>query len=597
MTSENINLTEQLSPQFEGFFLKTSICKNSQELEERLDHHFSLELEVQPIDSQSTSFDVGNQNLNLTAHEAWKLTYQIRELQDIAYVEPLFAISIDGRPDWTEEIVLPDEEQGVETFIQRIASGSGSTEDLPESDDFEWALTEMKVFEAWERFFPDWETTPPGQGIIIGHPDTGYRLHPEIEDNLLLDKGYDFIDQDLDPLDTLEKPLGVLIPNPGHGTAAASVIVSPKGGASEPYITGVAPGATLIPYRTSSSVVLFRQSVKNLAQSIERAVQDGADIISASMGAVKPSRRLKEAVLQAQAQGVIVLGAAGNIVPWVVPPASIDEVIAVAGSNAKREIWTGSSFGKQVDVTAPGESVWMARATKDDDGQVSFGVVRGSGTTFAVALTAGVAALWLAHHGGRKAIAQQLGGDDYLGQIPVLFKQILKKNCTSVPTWDPTKYGQGLVNAEDTIAANIEDYVDSVSMSDHSISEFNVGAEDILNEFQVLFEQALPQVSPDISVSSEEGLTDKLTLQLSNLLNTSPKNLPEKLLDVGEELLFNFAVNPDSYKAFRRSLSESTFSSNRDEQSLLTKDNFDDIRALLVSKGLSSKLRAQISRR
>ena len=117
MTSENINLTEQLSPQFEGFFLKTSICKNSQELEERLDHHFSLELEVQPIDSQSTSFDVGNQNLNLTAHEAWKLTYQIRELQDIAYVEPLFAISIDGRPDWTEEIVLPDEEQGVETFL------------------------------------------------------------------------------------------------------------------------------------------------------------------------------------------------------------------------------------------------------------------------------------------------------------------------------------------------------------------------------------------------------------------------------------------------------------------------------------------------
>src|SRR5207302_4211505 len=108
--------------------------------------------------------------------------------------------------------------------------------------------------------------------------------------------------------------------------------------------------------------------------------------------------RLQQAVAFAQKRDVIICAAAGNCVHFVVWPAAYDEVIAVAGCNAARQIWTGSCRGSAVDVTAPAESVWCADASKQN-GAVTFSMIRGTGTSYAVATTAGVAALWLAHHG------------------------------------------------------------------------------------------------------------------------------------------------------------------------------------------------------
>lgn len=594
MTDNSINLNEQVSPVLEGFALQTTSSTKPKVIKQYLYNELGILFEVDVYGHQSTSFDITSEDLPVRPQDVWDMTYHLRQLKDVAYVEPLFAVAIDSRPDWTENFGLSENTKDVENFIEKVSSvfGSASTQHLEESRDLHWALKEMRVFEAWERFFPNRDTSPPGQGIIIGHPDTGYQLHPEIRDNLLPKQGYDYIDgkKDPDPLDELETPFGVLIPSPGHGTGAASVIISPEGGSQKPQVTGVAPGAKLIPYRITHSVVLWPQSVKNLAQSIERAARDGADIISVSIGAVQPSRRLREAVLEAQSQGVIILGAAGNNVPWVVPPASIPEVIAVAASNAKREIWSDSAFGRKVDVTAPGESVWRARAIKDQNNQVHFRVERSNGTTFSVALTAGVAALWLAHHGGREVLAQKLGGNAYLSKIPTLFKAILRRNCTPVSSWDRNKYGQGLVNAEETLAANINEYIDDVGMLSPSLSEVAVDQEDTLYGFQILFEQALRTDVVETDISNQERSTQDLNLQLSSLFNTSKENLREKLQDVGQELLFHLVTNPDSYKAFASTLAKREYSVDESGLSLPT-TYCDAVRNSLLSKGLSTKLR------
>ena len=83
-----------------------------------------------------------------------------------------------------------------------------------------------------------------------------------------------------------------------------------------------------------------------------------------------PLDYLERALHYAVSNGVIVCCAAGNIfgandaLHAVVWPAHYPEALAVAASNANDQPWSGSSRGPEVDITAPGESVWHAIAKK-----------------------------------------------------------------------------------------------------------------------------------------------------------------------------------------------------------------------------------------
>ncbi|CDN10527.1 peptidase S8 and S53, subtilisin, kexin, sedolisin [Richelia intracellularis] len=178
-------------------------------------------------------------------------------------------------------------------------------------------------------------------------------------DNILLEQGYDFLKGDKAPTDPLEKSGGEIINNLGHGTSTASLMISsPQAQGSYDngkYVTGVAPGAKLVPLRVSYSVVLLNTS--KLAQGIKHAADNGCHLISISLGTAFPNSRLREPITYAQKQGLIIVAASGTIVPYIVYPAASDEVIAVCGSNIRREIWWAASRGKKVDVTAPGQTL------------------------------------------------------------------------------------------------------------------------------------------------------------------------------------------------------------------------------------------------
>jgi Subtilase family len=142
-----------------------------------------------------------------------------------------------------------------------------------------------------------------------------------------------------------------------------------------------------------------------------------------------------------------VLAAAGNCVSWVVWPARYARCLAVAGTNAADAPWRGSSRGTSVDVSAPGELVWRAKRQRRAD--PIDGIDGGQGTSFSVALTAGVAAVWLAHH-GRAALLATLGPGERLQDR---FRGLLRQTARRPPGWREREYGAGIVDAHALLQA------------------------------------------------------------------------------------------------------------------------------------------------
>ncbi|MHC2390857.1 serine protease [Bradyrhizobium liaoningense] len=251
--------------------------------------------------------------------------------------------------------------------------------------DQNWAIAKSGVKEAWE-FALSKGRAAKGKGVLVFQPDTGVvPRHVELPPDADADpRSANFVEMGERPIDPMKAGL-----NPGHGTGTASVVASPESG----IMTGSAPLATLVPIRCVESVSVFDQSP--VAQAINHAVEKGAHVITMSLGGMLSSA-LHAAVRKAVRSNVIVLAAAGNCVSEVVWPARYAEVIALGGINEAFKPWRGSCSGPAVAFSGPAEFVLRADA-KHPNGELA--VSGGQGTSFATALTAGIAALWLAFHG------------------------------------------------------------------------------------------------------------------------------------------------------------------------------------------------------
>jgi len=107
--------------------------------------------------------------------------------------------------------------------------------------------------------------------------------------------GSDFVNNDADPMD-----------DHGHGTHCAAT----AGGNNT--LNGVAPNAQILAYKVMSSGGSGYDS--DIIAGVERAVTDGADVISMSLGSSNcdPFDSLAQAINAAVAQGVVNVIAAGN---------------------------------------------------------------------------------------------------------------------------------------------------------------------------------------------------------------------------------------------------------------------------------------------
>ncbi len=319
-----------------------------------------------------------------------------------------------------------------------------------------WSLEQMRVTDvngeegAWTIWKKKHGNKPPGEGILVAHPDTGYtrhaRLLPHLQphpDNPAL-FGKNFVERTAsDGFDPMrDRSIGS---NPGHGTSTASVIAADRGPAGQPW--GVAPGAKILPLRVSSSVIHL--SFVNVGDAFNEAMRRGAHVLSMSLGGPLGSELLSTLVRRALDQGIIIVSAAGNNAPTVVFPALLPGVIACAASNALSAPWRFSGLGAEVAITAPGELVWHDWARTGANGQPVDDQESGSGTSYATANVAGLAALWLSYHGRKNLIDKPCGGRAEL--LPFLFRYCLQKSADGKPKFirgGSGGFGTGIARAD-----------------------------------------------------------------------------------------------------------------------------------------------------
>lgn len=227
--------------------------------------------------------------------------------------------------------------------------------------------------------------------IVIGIVDTGTDLyHEDLVDNYKYNYNdpVNGIDDDLDGyIDNYWGwDMGDHDNNPQsfrshHGTKVAGMASATAN--NETGIYSVGHKTKLLTIKAMDN----RGELSGSYQGIVYAADHGADIINCSWGSTFPSPLCDDVVNYAtNYKGCLIIAAAGNAKtnePYY--PASCQGVFSVGASNANDIKWNSSTYGVELDIMAPGESVYT---TNYNDGYTF-----GWGTSYAAPLVAGAAAL------------------------------------------------------------------------------------------------------------------------------------------------------------------------------------------------------------
>jgi hypothetical protein len=308
------------------------------------------------------------------------------------------------------------------------------------SDDPNWQLDIMRVPGAW-AYSRSVGRRDQGEGVLIAQIDTGHADHAELRNALDLTHQHDFIDDDGDATDPLRKVF--LLDTPGHGTSTASVAVSRGSG----QVTGSAPKAKLVPIRAIRTVVRFREA--NVGRGVNHARIKGLPVVTMSLGGFA-TLPLWRAIDRAEQAGMVLVAAAGNCIPGVWFPANHEKCLALGGIGPTGAKAQCSSFGREVDVSGPAEAVWRAFRFPEPDYPQQGVDGGGEGTSYATALTAGVAALWLAHGTPQRLAAHAASRNE---SMQGLFTRLIRATARPVGNWDFANFGRGIVDAEALLRA------------------------------------------------------------------------------------------------------------------------------------------------
>jgi hypothetical protein len=216
------------------------------------------------------------------------------------------------------------------------------------------------------HFYPHTLRTPVSSKIKIGVIDTGAGPHKYIP----IKGGVNFVrgEQAADFMDNGD----------GHGTHVAGIIAG-MGEGRESGFRGLAPGATVFSYRVFGSDGGDASNF-SIMKAIDKAVEDGCDLINLSLGSAEEDNGIAESIAEAYTKGVVCFAATGNEDRSPVSfPASAQFSIAVSafgrkktwpegslqsemvkspyGSDLNNFIASFSNVGAQVDLAAPGVAI------------------------------------------------------------------------------------------------------------------------------------------------------------------------------------------------------------------------------------------------
>ena len=226
----------------------------------------------------------------------------------------------------------------------------------------QWALTTIGAPQAWD-------VTTGNPNIKIAILDTGVdQDHPDLASKILSNINFSS-SPTVDDVD-------------GHGTHIAGIAAAMTDNGIG--VAGVGYNSNIMNVKVLGDTGAGTYS--GLISGIIWAVDNGADVISMSLGGSSYSSTLENAVNYAWSKGVVVVAAAGNYgstTPFY--PAAHANCMAVAATNGWDVKADWSNYGDWVDVAAPGVIIY---ATLKDN---SYGYM--SGTSMAAPHVAGLAAL------------------------------------------------------------------------------------------------------------------------------------------------------------------------------------------------------------
>jgi subtilisin family serine protease len=263
------------------------------------------------------------------------------------------------------------------------ASPAGATPGPPQAPEY-W-------FDTWH--VPSlWDSGARGQGVTIAEIDSGVNASlPELRGRILRGtdlgrSGIGHVDRDRDRF--------------GHGTGMASIMVGRPGLFG---ITGLAPGAKILPVAVPLVGTTDANQSENLPAAIRYAADHGAKIINLSLGGRRSPRTAgdqpcpadeQSAVFHAIHQGAIVVASVGNTGPKtdaVEEPGVCLGVLSVGAVDTTGRVASFSSRQPYLSLVAPGVDVPSL-------GRVPGQAYSGKGTSQAAAIvSASLALVWSAY--------------------------------------------------------------------------------------------------------------------------------------------------------------------------------------------------------
>lgn len=259
-----------------------------------------------------------------------------------------------------------------------------------------------------------WDVTKGNPSIIVAVLDSGIsQTHPDLAGKVVLNVKFDTSSSTVNDVYT-------------HGTHVAGTIA-----ANTDNFIGVAGiGFNTRLYNVKVLGDDGWGTYSAITQGIIWAADNGAQVISMSLGGTAASSAMEDAVNYAWNKGAVIVAAAGNngdTNPMY--PAYYQNVIAVASIDTSKQLASYSTSGDWVDVAAPG-TVILSTITSGANDTYGFK----SGTSMAAPHVSGLAAL----------VFTQVNDTNMNGRLNDEVRACIQSTATNIGI---TGIGSGLINA------------------------------------------------------------------------------------------------------------------------------------------------------
>lgn len=199
---------------------------------------------------------------------------------------------------------------------------------------YQWNLSQLNLPAVWDIVTGD-------STVVVAVVDTGvaHDLLDFVSTSFVA--GYDFVNNDTDPYD-----------DNAHGTHVAGTIAQSTNNTIG--VAGMAHGVSIMPIKVLGQDGSGYSS--DVADGIQWAADNGADIINLSLGSSASSTTEEAAIEYAYNKGVVIVASSGNDgTLGVLYPAAYDSyVLAVGATDYNKQRAPYSNYGPELDVVAPG---------------------------------------------------------------------------------------------------------------------------------------------------------------------------------------------------------------------------------------------------